>query len=215
MDGDRERQHEGGRALRQKQHRAHGTPRKAAAQHRALEAGDRIGRRDRFRAERRAAHMGVAGLAAVAAGHRVEPRRLALVAHVVDQRPGAVERRRAEIIRVPRHHVAGRIADAAADAFDAGVGRLPFGRCRRHHGEILLAAPRRARNSPCAAFHLSKNCVISTARSLTTAKLRSGSSRSRPPSSTTSLTRVRQVQRGRPFTTMAQEPHMPTRQAKR
>ena len=30
-----------------------------------------------------------------------------------------------------------------------------------------------------------------------------------------SLTRVRQVQRGRPFTTMAQEPHMPTRQAKR
>ena len=32
---------------------------------------------------------------------------------------------------------------------------------------------------------------------------------------TASLTRVRQVQRGRPFTTMAQEPHMPTRQAKR
>ena len=36
-----------------------------------------------------------------------------------------------------------------------------------------------------------------------------------PSSVTVSLTRVRQVQRGRPFTTMAQEPHMPTRQAKR
>jgi len=69
--------------------------------------------------------------------------------------------------------------------------------------------------NPRASFHLSKNCVISTARSFTTAKLRSGSRRSRSPSPATSLTRVRQVQRGRPFTTMAQEPHMPTRQAKR
>ena len=69
--------------------------------------------------------------------------------------------------------------------------------------------------NPCAFFHLSKKSVISTARSLTTVKLRSGSSRSRSPPLTTSFTRVRQVQRGRPFTTMAQEPHMPTRQAKR
>ncbi len=57
---------------------------------------------------------------------------------------------------------------------------------------------------------------MSTARSLTTAKLCSGSSLQLAPSAlATSLTRVRQVQRGRPFTTMAQEPHMPTRQAKR
>jgi len=62
---------------------------------------------------------------------------------------------------------------------------------------------------------LSKNRVISTARSLTTVKLRSGSSRSTPSGPATSDTRVRQVQRGRPFTTMAQDPHMPTRQAKR
>ena len=38
---------------------------------------------------------------------------------------------------------------------------------------------------------------------------------SRRPSSTTRETCVRQVQRGRPLTVMAHDPHMPTRQAKR
>src|ERR1051326_9282891 len=47
------------------------------------------------------------------------------VAHVVDQRPGAVERRGPEIIGVPAHAVAGRIADAAIDAFDRRVRRAP------------------------------------------------------------------------------------------
>jgi hypothetical protein len=60
---------------------------------------------------------------------------------------------------------------------------------------------------------LSKNAAMSTARSFTTVMLRSGSSESLPSPPAASLTRVRQVQRGRPFTTMAQEPHMPTRQA--
>ena len=55
---------------------------------------------------------------------------------------------------------------------------------------------------------------MSTARSFTTGRLRRGSSR-RSPSGATAATRVRQVQRGRPFTVMPQEPHMPTRQAKR
>jgi hypothetical protein len=35
------------------------------------------------------------------------------------------------------------------------------------------------------------------------------------PSAATLETWVRQVQRGRPFTVIAQEPHMPTRHAKR
>ena len=68
---------------------------------------------------------------------------------------------------------------------------------------------------PLASRHLSKNAAMSTVRSFTRVKLRSGSSCSLPSAATASLTRVRQVQRGRPFTTMAQEPHMPTRQAKR
>ena len=47
-----------------------------------------------------------------------------------------------------------------------------------------------------------------------TGRLRNGAMRSRPPAAAR-WTWVRQVQRGLPFTVMAQEPHMPTRQAKR
>ena len=43
---------------------------------------------------------------------------------VLDQRPGAVERRRAEVIRIPGHHVAGAVAHAAADAFDPRIVNL-------------------------------------------------------------------------------------------
>ena len=100
----------------------------ARADHRALQSGDRIGRRNAARAELGAVHVAVAGVAAGAAGHRVDAGVVARVAHVVDQRPGAVERRRTEIILVPGHHIAGRMADAAADAFDAGVGGLPLRR---------------------------------------------------------------------------------------
>ena len=35
---------------------------------------------------------------------------IAGIAHVVDQRPGAIERRRAQIVLVPAHRIAGRIA---------------------------------------------------------------------------------------------------------
>ena len=81
-------------------------------------------------------------------------RRLAAVAHVVDQRPGAVERRRAEIVLVPGHHVAGRIADAAADAFDAGVGGLPLAASPAAPRRSPLSGSGRARNSPCASLPL-------------------------------------------------------------
>ena len=160
--------------------------------------------------------MGVARMAARSCRiSRSSRAACSLIAHVVRQRPRPVERGRPQIGVVPGHDVARRMTDAAADALDAGVG------C--HGAERLPAAPRRnpragsgpARSSLCASCHLSKNASMSTARSLTTVKLRSGSSRSLPSVAGASATRVRQVQRGRPFTTMAQEPHMPTRQAKR
>ncbi len=81
---------------------------------------------------------------------------------------------------------------------------LSIGSCRD-----LLGA-----KAPFACCHFSKNAAMSQARSLITGILASGPISSRP-SSTTFEMWVRQVQRGRPFTVMAQLPHMPTRQAKR
>ena len=48
MHGDRERQHGGGQPLGEKQQRASWLPPQRAPEHRALEPGDRIGRRDRL-----------------------------------------------------------------------------------------------------------------------------------------------------------------------
>src|SRR5579885_118657 len=121
-------------AARQKASRA---PQGAPEQH-ALQAGDCVSRRDRLGAEVGAVHVRMTGLATVIVRHRFEPFGLAAVAHVVDQSPSAVERGRTQIIAIPGHNVAGGIADAATDAFDAGIGRLSFLRLRRNDGEILL-----------------------------------------------------------------------------
>ena len=77
-----------------------------------------------------AALVRVAGVAAAGGGDRRQPLRVAGVAHVVDERPGAVERGRAEIVRVPAHRVAGGVADAAIDALDGGIGGHARRRCR-------------------------------------------------------------------------------------
>src|SRR5215467_12839769 len=69
-------------------------------------------------------------------------------------------------------------------------------------------------NAPLASRHFSKKRVISVARSLITGRFSSGPIL-RPPFLTTFDTWVRQVQRGRPLTVMAQEPQTPTRQANR
>src|ERR1700683_2000378 len=68
-------------------------------------------------------------------------------------------------------------------------------------------------NAPLACCHFSKKGAMSVARSLMIGRFSSGpiSRRSLP----TFATCVRQVQRGRPLTVMAHEPHMPTRQANR
>src|SRR2546430_16422197 len=65
---------------------------------------------------------------------------------------------------------------------------------------------------PFARAHLSKNPRMSVPRSRITGRLRSGAITSLFPRATLS-TWVRQVQRGTPFTLIAHEPHMPTRQA--
>src|SRR3990172_4185889 len=88
-------------------------------------------------------------------------------------------------------------------------------RCRLAGGTTAksLSVSPAGTKEPLASRHLSKKRVMSTARSLITVRWRSGSIR-KVPAGATCTTRVRQVHCGRPLTTMAQEPHMPTRQAK-
>src|SRR5690349_16263136 len=61
------------------------------------------------------------------------------VANVVDERPGAIERRGAEKSGAPLDDVAGGIADAAADAFDARVACGPRGGIRPDDGERIAS----------------------------------------------------------------------------
>ena len=69
-------------------------------------------------------------------------------------------------------------------------------------------------NRASASRHFSKKGAMSTARSRMTGRFLSGPMRTRPLRAACE-TWVRQVHRGRPLTVIAQEPHMPTRQAKR
>ena len=69
-------------------------------------------------------------------------------------------------------------------------------------------------NCPFARAHLSKNSRMSVTRSRITGRCASGAISS-APSPATASTCVRQVQRARPLTVIAHEPHMPTRQANR
>ncbi len=74
------------------------------------------------------------------------------------------------------------------------------------------AAPAEGTTEPPAFRHFSKNPVMSVTRSRITGAFPKGPMRSRPAGATLA-TWLRQVQRGRPLTVMAQEPHIPTRQA--
>src|SRR5439155_1463840 len=87
----------------------------------SLEARDRRSGSKANRAARGAAHVRVAGMAAGIAGDRAQALDRRPVALILDQGPGAVERRRAEIIRIPGDDVAGAVAHAAADAFDPRI----------------------------------------------------------------------------------------------
>ncbi len=84
--------------------------------------------------------MGVAGVAARVAGDRAQ-----LVDHVgasciLHQRPDAVQRRGAKVVRVGGDDVAGAVADRAADALDARIDGFAIFCFRRNFFKII--APR-------------------------------------------------------------------------
>ena len=75
-------------------------------------------------------------MAPARAGYRVENGHAAFVLGIVEQGPGPLQGRRAEIIRVARHRIAGGIADRAVDTFNASIRLNPRGtfrvdRCNR------------------------------------------------------------------------------------
>src|SRR5205807_6632262 len=102
----------------------------------ALQPGDRWRRIELLGTAQGAGLMTVTGMAPGIACDGAQALVIAVIAHVVDQAPGAVERGRAEILGIPRHYVAGGVADAAADAFDGGIRRLALARLRRNQGKI-------------------------------------------------------------------------------
>ena len=98
---------------------------------------------------------------------------LPAVAHVVDERPRAIERRGTEVRAVPADDVATRVADAAADALDRRIDREPLPSTRRDRREFVVS--RRGRDElPLARAHLSKNSRMSVTRSRITGRFASG-----------------------------------------
>ena len=79
----------------------------------------------------------MAGMATRVASDGAQPLSGFCIAHVGDERPCAVERRGAQVIGVPAHHIARGIAHAAADAFDACIGGLARRRLGRHAREVI------------------------------------------------------------------------------
>ena len=92
-----------------------------------------------LRATLRAAFVRVTGMAACVPRDRGESLGATAIANIVDERPGAVERRGAEKIRLPCHDIARRVAHAAADAFDRGIDRLSRRGVGANAREIVLA----------------------------------------------------------------------------
>src|SRR5690348_3007 len=96
-----------------------------------------------LRAAARARLMRVARLATAVGGHRTHARNAGAIAHVVDERPRAVQRRGTEIIALPADDVARRVADRATDALDRRVDRPALWRRGRDLRKIVLAGCRR------------------------------------------------------------------------
>ena len=104
-----------------------------------------------------AALVRVAGVAAAVGRNRREPLALPASRTSLTSVQARLSAAGPEIVLVPAHRVAGRIADAAIDALDGGVGgdarrarrRDPLDRRR---ARVLLGA-----NTPFACCHFSKN----------------------------------------------------------
>jgi hypothetical protein len=73
-----------------------------------------------------------------------------VVAYVVDERPSAIERGRAEKIGPRSDNVARGIADPAADALDAGIDGRPRGRIGFDDGEFVASRAITAEATLCA-----------------------------------------------------------------
>ena len=72
----------------------------------------------------------MAGMTTAGAGDGLQAGDITAIAFIVDQGPSAGERGRTEIIAIPAHRIASRVANTAIDAFDRRVGGLPRRRVR-------------------------------------------------------------------------------------
>lgn len=79
----------------------------------------------------------MAGMTARIARHRIQPFTPRAIPRIIHQSPGAVERRRAKIITIPGHDIAGSVANGAADAFNAGISLLPRLAAGGDHGKFI------------------------------------------------------------------------------
>ena len=104
----------------------------------ALQSCDRGRRHQLLGAPLGARALRVAGVTTGIARHRAQAFPLLRIAHVIDQRPRAIERGGPEEIRAPGDDIARGIAYAAADAFDAGVGGTPLFRRRLDTGKVVM-----------------------------------------------------------------------------
>lgn len=79
----------------------------------------------------------MAGMATGIARHRIQPFAAHAITRIIHQSPGAVERRRPQIIAVPGHNIAGSVADGAANAFNAGISFAPGLAAGGDHGKFI------------------------------------------------------------------------------
>jgi len=79
----------------------------------------------------------MAGMAAGIARHRIQPFMARAITRIIHKRPGAVERCRPQIIAIPGDNIAGRVANGAADAFNAGISFAPSLAAGGDHGKFI------------------------------------------------------------------------------
>ena len=99
-------------------------------------------------------------VAAAICGDRREAIDISGITDVVHKSPRAIERGRSEIVLVPSDGIAGRVANAAVDAFDALVG----GNARRSIGrnflDLIRASFGRGKHSPGSLPFLEKHTHV-------------------------------------------------------
>ena len=79
----------------------------------------------------------MAGMAAGIARHRIQPFTPRAITRIIHQSPGAIQRRRPQIIAIPGDNIAGSVANGAADALNAGIRFAPGLAAGGDHGEFI------------------------------------------------------------------------------